>query len=59
MKNVSVKVFNQDGQLIGPVDLPRVEKSDAEALRWYRLAAANGSRDAIEILRQRGVDGVQ
>jgi methionine-R-sulfoxide reductase len=30
MKNVSVKVYNQQGQLIGPLDLPRVEKTDAE-----------------------------
>ena len=27
---VSVKVFNREGQLVGPIDLPRVEKSDAE-----------------------------
>lgn len=30
MKNVSVKVFNGSGQLVGPLELPRVEKSDAE-----------------------------
>lgn len=27
---VKVKVFNRDGQLTGPLDLPRVEKSEAE-----------------------------
>jgi methionine-R-sulfoxide reductase len=27
---VSVKVFNREGQLVGPLDLPRVEKTDAE-----------------------------
>ena len=30
MKNVSVKVFDRQGNLVGPVDLPRVEKTDAE-----------------------------
>jgi methionine-R-sulfoxide reductase len=28
--NVRVKVFNKSGHLVGPVELPRVEKSDAE-----------------------------
>ena len=28
--HVSVKVFNSGGQLVGPFDLPRVEKSDAQ-----------------------------
>lgn len=27
---VSVKVFNRQGQLVGPVDVPRVEKTDEE-----------------------------
>ncbi|MGE0816138.1 MAG: peptide-methionine (R)-S-oxide reductase MsrB [Vicinamibacterales bacterium] len=27
---VSVKVFDADGRLVGPIDVPRVEKSDAE-----------------------------
>jgi methionine-R-sulfoxide reductase len=31
---VSVKVFNAQGQLVGPVDVPRIEKSDAE---WRQL----------------------
>ena len=30
MKQVSVKVFNREGQLVGPLDLPRVEKTDDE-----------------------------
>ena len=30
MKTVSVKVFNREGQLVGPLELPRVEKTDAE-----------------------------
>ena len=28
--NVKVKVFDKTGQLIGPIELPRVEKTDAE-----------------------------
>ncbi len=34
MKQVSVKVFNSKGQLVGPLDLPRVEKTDQE---WKEL----------------------
>ena len=30
MKTVSVIVFNREGQLVGPLELPRVEKTDAE-----------------------------
>jgi methionine-R-sulfoxide reductase len=30
VKNVSVKVFDREGTLVGPLDVPRVEKSDAE-----------------------------
>jgi len=30
---VSVKVFNAFGQLIGPIDVPRVEKTDASGGR--------------------------
>jgi methionine-R-sulfoxide reductase len=45
---VSVKVFNARGQLVGPIDVPRVEKSDAE---WraqltpdqFRIARAQGT----------------
>jgi hypothetical protein len=27
---MKLKVFNRDGQLVGPLDLPRVEKTDEE-----------------------------
>ncbi len=30
MKQVPVKVFNREGQLVGPLELPRVEKTDQE-----------------------------
>jgi methionine-R-sulfoxide reductase len=30
VNKVSVKVFNRTGQLVGPLDLPRIEKTDAE-----------------------------
>ena len=34
MPTVSVKVFDRQGKLIGPVDVPRVEKTEAE---WRQL----------------------
>jgi methionine-R-sulfoxide reductase len=34
MKQVPVRVFNREGQLVGPLDLPRVEKTDQE---WQKL----------------------
>jgi methionine-R-sulfoxide reductase len=45
---VRVKVFDQDGNLVGPVELPRVEKSDAEWRRQltpeqFQIARAKGT----------------
>jgi methionine-R-sulfoxide reductase len=45
---VSVKVFNREGQLIGPLDLPRVEKSDEEWRKQltpeqFAIARAHGT----------------
>jgi methionine-R-sulfoxide reductase len=45
---VSVKVFNRQGHLVGPLEIPRIEKSDAE---WqaqltpdqFRIARAHGT----------------
>jgi methionine-R-sulfoxide reductase len=46
---VSVKVFNRDGELVGPLDLPRVEKSDAE---WR----AQLTDDQFTIARRQGTE---
>ena len=51
-RTVPVKVFNAAGQLVGPLDLPRVEKTDAE---WqarltpdqFRIARAHGTEPAF------------
>ena len=48
MKNVAVKVFNKQGQLVGPLELPRVEKSDAEwqqqlTPQQFAVARAHGT----------------
>jgi methionine-R-sulfoxide reductase len=48
MSKVSVKVINSQGQLVGPIDVPRVEKTDAE---WraqltpaqFRIARSQGT----------------
>ena len=45
---VSVKVFDKSGQLVGPVDLPRVEKTDAEwraqlTPEQFQIARAHGT----------------
>jgi methionine-R-sulfoxide reductase len=47
-KTVSVKVFNAQGQLVGPVDSPRVEKTEAEWRRQltpeqFQIARAHGT----------------
>ena len=48
MAKVSVKVFNSAGELVGPLDLPRVEKSAAEwraqlTEEQFRVARAQGT----------------
>jgi peptide methionine sulfoxide reductase MsrB len=48
MKSVSVKVFNTSGQLVGPLDLPRVQKTDAEwraqlTAEQFAVARAHGT----------------
>jgi methionine-R-sulfoxide reductase len=48
MKHVSVKVFNRNGEMIGPLDLPRVEKTDAEwqaqlTAEQFAIARAHGT----------------
>ena len=48
MKQVSVKVFNRAGHLVGPLDLPRVEKTDEEWQKQltpeqFAIARAHGT----------------
>jgi methionine-R-sulfoxide reductase len=48
MKQISLFVFNRDGKLVGPLDLPRVEKTDLEWQEMltpdqYAVARAHGT----------------
>jgi methionine-R-sulfoxide reductase len=52
MKQVSVRVFNKAGQLVGPLDVSRVEKSDAEwkellTPEQFAVARAHGTERAF------------
>ena len=51
-KYVNVRVFNREGQLVGPIDVPRVEKSDAEwqkvlTPQQFAVARAHGTERAF------------
>lgn len=46
---VSIKVFSREGQLVGPLDLPRVEKSEAE---WRAQLAP----EQVAIARRHGTE---
>ena len=48
MKTVSVRVINAQGQLVGPIDLPQVEKTDEEwkkqlTPQQFAVARAHGT----------------
>jgi methionine-R-sulfoxide reductase len=48
MNSVSVKVFDREGRLVGPLDLPRVEKTDDEwqkqlTPQQFAVARAHGT----------------
>jgi len=49
MKTVMVKVFNAQGELVGPVEVPRIEWSDAQ---WRQRLTA----DQYRILRTQGTE---
>jgi methionine-R-sulfoxide reductase len=48
-ETMKVKVFNREGQLIGPIDMARVVKTDAE---WQRQL----TREQYEIARGKGTE---
>ena len=64
MKTVSVKVFNREGKLVGPLDLPRVEKTDQEwkaqlTAEQFAVARAHGTeRPCCGTLLDNKRDGV-
>jgi methionine-R-sulfoxide reductase len=46
---VNVKVFNSKGELVGPIEMPRVTKTDAE---WQAIL----TKDQYEIARAKGTE---
>jgi len=46
---MKIKVFNHDGQLVGPVETPKVAKSDAE---WQKLLTS----EQYQIARAKGTE---
>ena len=48
-KHVRVKVFDKAGNLVGPIEMPKVEKTDAE---WRQLL----TREQYEVARGKGTE---